>query len=91
MPQLQLNIFQIGQEGIGLTDDEKQAIKACYAGEATDGQQRVAIDTIIDKLCLADMLSYQAGSFDETAFMAGRAFPGKQIRSVIKQKTGETQ
>jgi hypothetical protein len=87
----QLDIFQIGQKGVGLSDEEINAVKCCYAGEANPGQQRIAIDVIIDKIAMADRSSYQVGSFDQSAFLAGRAYVGKQIRTVIRHITGETQ
>ena len=87
----QVDVFQIGQIEVGLTTLEIATIQGCYAGEANAHQQRLAIDTIIDKLSMADFLSYQAGSFDQSAFLAGRAYVGKSTRLVIKHKPGETQ
>ena len=65
-----------------------RALQCCYLGEASPHQQRLAIDTIIDKLSRADFLAYQAGSHDESAFLAGRAFVGKQTRQALKTKIG---
>ena len=82
----QLDIFQLGQEDVGLEKHEVLALQCCYAGEATPGQQRLAIDTIIDKIALTDRMVYQPGSFDETAFLAGRSFVGKATRITLQQK-----
>ncbi len=67
-----------------LTDEEKNAIKSTWAGEANPGQQRIAMNVIVDKLSMADFLPYQVGSFDQTVFLNGRVFVGKAIRRILK-------
>jgi predicted component of type VI protein secretion system len=52
-------------------------------------QQALAIKVIIEKLCLFDVTAYQAGSFDETAFLNGRVFVGKQIFIQRRKNVGE--
>ena len=81
----QVNIFDVKE----LTDQEKYSLKAVWAGEATPGQQRQAMNVVIDKLSMADFLPYQAGSFDETAFLNGRIFVGKAMRRILKLETPE--
>lgn len=66
-------------------DIEKRALKALWAGEATEYQQRLALKVIVNKLCRADDLLYIPNSFDETAFMQGRGFVGLQLLKIIKQ------
>jgi hypothetical protein len=74
-----------------LTNYEKNAVKACWAGEANEGQQRTAMNVVIDKLSMADFLPYQAGSFDQTAFLNGRIFVGKAVRRILKSEQENTQ
>ncbi len=74
-----------------LEDWEINAIKHCWDGTATDGQQRIALETIINKLATADVIAFEPGAPDEGAFLAGRTFVGKQIRRVLRMKTGENQ
>jgi hypothetical protein len=80
-----VNIFWIDE----LKPEEQYALKAMWAGEASPGQQRMAMNVIMDKISMADFLPYQAGSFDETAFLSGRSWVGKAIRRILKLKTGE--
>jgi len=70
-----------------LTESEINAIKHCWEGTATDGQQRQALETIIDKLATADVIAFEPGAPDEGAFLAGRTFVGKQIRRVLRMKS----
>jgi hypothetical protein len=65
---------------------EMNAVKACWAGEASASQQRMALDVTINKLSMADLMSYQPGSFDQTAFLSGREFVGKAIRRILKSQ-----
>lgn len=81
------DIFKIG--GGSLEKDEATAIQCVWEGIANPGQQRQALSVIIDKLAMADHISYTQGSFDGSAFLAGRAFVGKLIRYVLRAKLGE--
>lgn len=85
----QVDIFAVGQPGVGLDDNEILAIQLCWEGKANDGQQRIAMTAIIDKIARADFLAYQPGSFDGSSFLAGRSYVGKQIRSTLKIKLGD--
>ena len=78
-----VNVFWIPP----LDEQEKRAIKALWAGEATPSQQKLGLQVIIDKYSMADFLPYQPGSFDETAMLTGRSFVGKAIRRTIKDPT----
>ena len=68
-----------------LTVDEERAVKALWRGDATEYQQRLALKVIVNKLCRADDLLYVPGSFDETAFLQGRAFVGKRIMQILNK------
>jgi len=85
MSKKEVDIFYISE----LDNPELNAIKACWFGEASAEQQRRAMNTIIDKLSMADFLPYQPKSFDETAFLNGRIFVGKAIRRILKLKQKE--
>jgi len=62
-----------------LDKEEIIAIKMVYKGEATESQQRLALYAIVNKLSRSHDLLYMPGSFDETAFLAGRGFVGQKI------------
>lgn len=68
---------------------EIEAIKAVYKGEATPGQQRQCLVTIVNKLSRAKDLLYIPGSFDETAFLNGRAFVGLKVLKYINLPPGK--
>ncbi|QDP61495.1 MAG: hypothetical protein Unbinned8596contig1000_8 [Prokaryotic dsDNA virus sp.] len=75
----------ISVQTAALTNDEQRAIKSVWRGDATEYQQRLALKTIVNKLCRADDLLYVPNSFDETAFLQGRGFVGKRIMKVLNQ------
>lgn len=56
---------------------------------ADPAQQALAIKVICEKLCLMDVQCYQAGSFDETAFLNGRVFVGKEIFRQRRKSVGD--
>lgn len=60
------------------------AIKAVYAGTATEHQQRLALDWIIKKAAGIGGQSYRAGDSHATAFLEGRRHVGAQILSIIE-------
>lgn len=83
MTDKHVDIFQLPE----LEEREIVAIKACWVGEGTPDQQRTALNVVVDKLSMADRLPYQPGSFDETAFLNGRAWVGKALRRILKRKS----
>ena len=85
MPSQQPKPFDAGK----LTEREHAAIKAVYAGEADEGQQRLCLRVITNKFSRAHDLLYSPGSFDETAFLAGRGFVGQQILHALKLPVGK--
>ncbi len=83
MPNRKPNPFDCGT----ISQREQSAIKAVYAGEAGEDQQRLCIKTIVEKLSRAPDLAYSPGSFDETAFLSGRAFVGKRVLYYLNKPT----
>lgn len=70
---------------------ELVALQMCFDEKenAEPEQQAIAIRAIIGKICLFDVQCYQIGSFDETAFLNGRVFVGKEILRQCRQPIGE--
>lgn len=85
--QREVDIYKVGKDG--LTKVEVTAIQCVWSGTANAGQQQQAIQIIIDKLSMADHLSFKEGSPDGGAFLAGRAFVGKLIRHTLRANVGE--
>lgn len=73
-----------------LTRAEHEAIKNLCNGEATPDQQVTAVAVIVHKFAEPQELSYIPGSFDETAFLAGRRFIASLIRKYKTIKVSET-
>lgn len=73
-------------------DADTYAIKALAAGVANEGQQKRALEWIINTLCGTYDLSYRPGPEGDrdTAFAEGRRSVGlqlvKQIKLVLKQQ-----
>tara|TARA_R110002072_G_scaffold266030_1_gene424902 strand:+ start:6131 stop:6418 length:288 start_codon:yes stop_codon:yes gene_type:complete len=72
-----------------LSDDEHRAIRSLYKGDATEHQQRLALKVIINKISRAQDLLYIPGSFDESAFLNGRAFVGQQLLKYLNLPVGK--
>lgn len=66
---------------------DTNAIKALAAGNANEGQQKRAIDWIINKLCGTYDLSYRPDSDRDTAFAEGKRFVGTQLVKQMKLTT----
>jgi hypothetical protein len=64
------------------------AIKALAAGVANEGQQKRALDWIINTLCGTYDLSYRPESDRDTAFAEGKRHIGlqlvKQVKMILK-------
>ena len=71
-----------------LDDIEHRALRAMYAGNATEHQQRLALKVIINKFSRAQDALYIPGSFDQTAFLNGRAFVGQQLLKFLNLPVG---
>jgi hypothetical protein len=65
-------------------ETEVHAIRACIAGTANDGQQKLAMDWIIRKASNAYDVSYRPGDGLATAFAEGRRFVGLQIIKLLQ-------
>lgn len=72
-----------------LDKQEIIAIKQLAKGEASEYEQRLALKVIVNKLSRAQDLLYTPGSFDQTAFFAGRGFVGQQILASINIPVGK--
>lgn len=66
------------------TEPDTMAIKALATGTASEGQQRRALDWIINTLCGTYDLSYRPDSERNTAFAEGKRFVGLQLIKQIK-------
>ena len=69
-----------------LTRQEVRALKALWKGEATEYEQKLCLQIIVNKFARAHDLPYVPGKSDESTFLSGRAFVGKQIFRVLKLK-----
>ena len=68
------------------------AVKALAAGNANEGQQKRALDWIINTVCGTYDLSFRPGGLEgdrATAFAEGRKFVGQQIVKQTKLTTAE--
>lgn len=63
------------------------AIRACIAGVANEGQQKLAMDWIITKASNHYDLSYRKQDTHATAFAEGRRFVGAQIVKMTRPET----
>lgn len=52
-------------------------------------QQALAIKVIIEKICLYDVQCIQFGKPDETGFLNGRVFVGKEIFRQQRENVGD--
>ena len=87
MPKKKYDVFQVPV----LERHELIALQMCADPEenANQEQQAIAIKTIISKICVYDIQCYQVGAFDETAFLNGRVFVGKEIFRQCRLPIGE--
>lgn len=80
MPQLDKGVaFHVPK----LDKREHVALKALSKGEAEPHQQTLALEVIVKKFSRAFELGYIPGSFDQSAFLAGRGFVGQQITKAL--------
>lgn len=70
-----------------LDDYDLRAIKAVAAGKASEGQQQLALDVIINKLACTYDLPFRPGPDGPRAsdFAAGKMFVGQRIVNAIKR------
>jgi len=70
------------------TNAQCVAIQAVAAGVATEGQQVLAMQWIIEQASGYTNLSYSPDSDRDTCFAEGRRFVGLQLVKLIKIKVG---
>lgn len=69
---------------------EHEAIQALSEGRADEYQQALALSVIVQKFSRAHDMGYVPGEFDQTAFLSGRSFVGKQIVKYTKLPVSKT-
>lgn len=74
-----------------VTEAEHSALRALHNGDATEYQQRLALKYIINSTSRAQDQLYIPNSFDETAFLNGRAFVGQHILKLLNVPVGTYQ
>jgi hypothetical protein len=67
--------------------DILMAVRACIAGVATDGQQKMTMDWIITKAANLYDMSYRPRDTGATDFHEGRRFVGSQIVKMLRPET----
>jgi len=72
-----------------LTKQEHVAIKMLAKGEASADQQVLVLEVVIKKLSRAFDMPYIPGSFDQSSFLAGRAYVGQQLLKYTKLPAGK--
>lgn len=72
-----------------VTKEEHLAIKAVFAGEADQYQQKLALAMIINKFSRSHEMLYYPDSFDQTSFINGRAFVGQQVLKLLNIPVGK--
>lgn len=83
----QINVFDVP----ALERHEMVALQLCADPEenANPEQQAIAIKVICEKICLMDVQPIQFGKPDETGFLNGRVFVGKEIYRQRRVAIGE--
>jgi hypothetical protein len=71
------------------TKEEVIALQCLHRGEANEYQQKLALKVIVNDFCRAHDALYIPGSFDQTAFLNGRAFVGQRILKYINIPVGK--
>jgi hypothetical protein len=59
------------------------AIRACFDGKASEGQQKAAMEWIVNEVCGLRDLSYRPGDALATAFAEGKRWAGLQIAGML--------
>jgi len=71
------------------TEEEHSALKAVYAGQGTEHQQRLALALIVNNFCRTHDLLIVPGSPDGTGVLNGRAFVGMRIMKYLNLPVGK--
>lgn len=67
-----------------LDKQEMYALRALQEGNADAYQQQLALSVVLKKFCRTYDLAFVPGKADESAFLAGRQFPGQQIMKYLR-------
>ena len=70
-------------------EHDHAALVALSKGEATEHQQVLALRLIVNNFSRAHDLLYIPDSFDQSAFLNGRAFVGQKILKFINKPVGK--
>jgi len=75
----------------GYSDQQAAAIQALTEGRANEGQQKIALDWIINDVCRYYDLSYRPGPEGDrdTAFAEGKRFVGSNIVKMTRLKISQ--
>lgn len=79
------------KEVLPIDKHEHEALRNLYRGEATEHQQKLALAVIVKKFAHTHAVPYVEGSFDQTAFLSGRAYVGALILETINKPVSEEQ
>ena len=71
-----------------LTKEEHSALKCLQRGEATPGQQHMALSVIVNKFSRAHDILLIPGNPEGTGVLNGRAFVGMKILKYLNQPIG---
>jgi hypothetical protein len=69
------------------TIDKVTALKALYEGNASERQQKLALDFIINEICNTNDWAYDPDSEENTYIALGKQFAGLSIRRFITLPT----
>lgn len=61
---------------------QAKALRSVYDGQATDDQQKRAMEYILDAVCAVKCVPYSASATD-ASFLSGRQFVGKTLAKII--------
>lgn len=73
------------------TESQVVAMQALARGEANDGQQKMALDWIINECCRTYDMSYRPDNIRDTDFAEGMRHVGNSIIKMVKIKVGALQ
>lgn len=68
----------------GLTVREIRALRSLETGDATPGEQQLALSIILKKFARTYDVHFIPGAPDESTFLTGRAFVGQEILKYLR-------
>ena len=72
-----------------ITKEEHQALQELWRGKATEHQQQLVLQVIVNKFARAQDLLYVPGDVHATSFINGRAFVGQQVLKYLNLPIGQ--